>query len=116
MKNDPIKIRISGIIGVAMGPGKADLLDAIAMHGSISAAAKHMKMSYRRAWEMVDMMNKSFDQPLVATSLGGQQGGGAHVTEFGFLILKSYREIIRKTNTAALQEINLINLHLKTPD
>ena len=66
-----------------MGPGKADLLDAIRQTGSISASAKLMKMSYRRAWELVDVMNRCFDLPLVQTSPGGAHGGGAQLTELG---------------------------------
>lgn len=116
MPNQHLKLRIAVGNSIAMGPGKADLLDAIEACGSISAAAKKMGMSYRRAWEMVSMMNSCFDQPLVSTSLGGQQGGGAHVTAFGFTVLNQYREIIRITNQAAQAEINQITAHLKSAD
>ncbi len=58
-----LRIRISHGRMTAMGPGKADLLDAIHQTGSISAAAKRMGMSYRRAWELVDAMNQCFQQP-----------------------------------------------------
>jgi molybdate transport system regulatory protein len=67
----------------AMGSGKADLLDAIIATGSISAAGRSMNMSYRRAWMLVDTMNRCFREPLVRTAAGGQQGGGASVTEAG---------------------------------
>jgi len=96
-----------------MGPGKADLLEAIDSCGSISAAAKKMGMSYRRAWELVDVMNKSFDQPLIVSSPGGQNGGGAQLTEFGRIILKSYRNIIIKAHQAAEAELAQITSHLK---
>ena len=89
-----------------MGPGKADLLDAIQTYGSISAAAKSMKMSYRRAWELVDLMNQSFQQPLVKTSPGGSHGGGTQVTEQGLFILNTYRNIVSKANLAAERELN----------
>src|SRR2546430_15821109 len=70
------KIRI--LIGavVAIGPGRADLLGAIARTGSISAAAREMKMSYRRAWLLVEAMNAAFRRPLVETLTGGRHGGG----------------------------------------
>ena len=96
-----------------MGPGKADLLDAIMTYGSISAAAKSMQMSYRRAWELVDLMNQSFQQPLVKTFPGGSHGGGALVTEFGLFVLASYRSIILKANVAASRELSDIAASLK---
>lgn len=99
-----------------MGPGKADLLDAIIACGSISSAAKHMRMSYRRAWELVDSMNKSFKLPVVITSPGGSHGGGAQVTEFGLQLIKNYRMMVSKANQAASQEINFISAHLNAPD
>lgn len=85
------KIRI--LIGavVAIGPGKADLLAAIARTGSISAAAREMGMSYRRAWLLVEAMNASFRQPLVETLTGGEGGGGARITGLGEEILRRYR-------------------------
>jgi molybdate transport system regulatory protein len=77
----------------AMGPGKADLLEAIQECGSISAAGRKLDMSYRRAWLLVDEMNACFKGPLVATRLGGTKGGGAEVTELGLEALKRYRAL-----------------------
>lgn len=77
----------------AIGPGKADLLEAIARTGSISAAAKAMSMSYSRAWTLVDTMNRVFKQPLVAAATGGSRGGGARVTETGADVLARYRAL-----------------------
>lgn len=88
-----------------MGPGKADLLDAIQTYGSISAAAKSMQMSYRRAWELVDLMNQSFQQPLVKTSPGGSHGGGAQITEQGLFVLNSYRALVSKSNAVTEREL-----------
>lgn len=113
MSSALLKIRLSHGPFTAMGPGKADLLDAINHSGSISAAAKHMGMSYRRAWELVDTMNRCFDEPLVRTSLGGSHGGGAQITDFGFTVLKLYRDLIAKTMLAAEQELAEISAHLK---
>ncbi len=76
---------------IAIGPGKADLLDAISRSGSISAAAKDMGMSYRRAWLLVDAMNASFREPLVHSTRGGRGGGGARLTPLGHEALARYR-------------------------
>lgn len=76
-----------------MGPGKADLLEAILETGSISAAGRKLNMSYRRAWLLVDEMNKCFRGPLVHARLGGTHGGGADVTELGKEALKRYRDL-----------------------
>lgn len=86
-----LKLRLLCDGEIAMGPGKADLLDAIARTGSISAAARAMHMSYRRAWLLVDVMNRSFREPLVRGAAGGPQGGGASVTEAGQLVLQHFR-------------------------
>ena len=108
-----IKIRISHGRATAMGPGKADLLDAIHATGSISAAARRMGMSYRRAWELVDAMNQCFQQPLVNTASGGSHGGGTQVTEYGFHLLNCYRAIEAKTRIAASEELLAITAQLK---
>jgi molybdate transport system regulatory protein len=76
-----------------MGPGKADLLEAILATGSISAAGRRLGMSYRRAWLLVDAMNHAFTGPLVEAHLGGAGGGGAQVTELGLEALKRYRDL-----------------------
>lgn len=89
--NIDIKTRILLGDDVAMGPGKADLLEAIAATGSISGAGRAMKMSYRRAWQLVDLMNRCFAAPLVHSATGGQHGGGARLTETGQLVLARYR-------------------------
>lgn len=78
---------------IAFGPGKADLLDAIASAGSISAAGKQLGMSYRRTWLLVDAMNRCFQQPLVETATGGVQGGGTRLTDYGIDVLKRYRQL-----------------------
>ena len=75
----------------AMGPGKADLLEAIQETGSISAAGRRLGMSYRRAWLLVDEMNRCFSAPLVEARLGGAGGGGATVTALGLEAVRRYR-------------------------
>jgi molybdate transport system regulatory protein len=78
---------------IAMGPGKADLLEAIAREGSISAAGRAMGMSYRRAWLLVDTMNRCFAEPLVETHPGGGKQAGAKLTPAGEEALAAYRAL-----------------------
>ncbi|WP_036308091.1 winged helix-turn-helix domain-containing protein [Methylophilus sp. 5] len=113
MQASLLKIRISHQGNTALGPGKIELLQNIEQHGSISAAAKQMRMSYRRAWELVDMMNRSFDQAVVVSTTGGSHGGGAQVTEFGQALMLAYQQILQKTAQAAADELHLIHQHLK---
>lgn len=85
---------------IAMGPGKAALLDAIAATGSISAAGRALGMSYRRAWLLVDVMNRCWEDLLVETAAGGSHGGGARVTPLGMEILAAYRKLEEAIETA----------------
>lgn len=87
---------------IAFGPGKADLLDAIREMGSISGAAKKMGMSYRRAWLLIDAMNRCFQQPLVDAAKGGSNGGGTQLTDLGEQVLQQYREL--QTEVAIIAE------------
>lgn len=89
----------------ALGPGKADLLETIAQTGSISAAGRALGMSYKRAWQLVDNLNRSFAQPLVQASKGGGRGGGATLTPTGIRVLAAYRSLQRKIAKAAATEI-----------
>jgi molybdate transport system regulatory protein len=91
--------------GLMLGPGKVDLLEAIARKGSISAAAREMDMSYRRAWLLVEAMNQMFARPLVVAAPGGARGGGAQVTEFGLEVAAAYRRIVQRTHEAILEEL-----------
>jgi molybdate transport system regulatory protein len=99
------KLRILLGAEIAIGPGKADLLDAVARTGSISAAAREMGMSYRRAWLLVETMNRCFKAPLVATCKGGAGGGGAHVTELGLEVLARYRAMELKAAASVAAEM-----------
>jgi molybdate transport system regulatory protein len=85
---------------IAIGPGKADLLDAIAASGSISESARRLGMSYRRAWLLVDTMNRCFREPVVASATGGSGGGGAQVTPFGRTVLARYRALEKSVERA----------------
>ena len=88
------RVRILAGSAIALGPGKADLLRAIDDTGSISAAARRMRMSYRRAWLLVRTMNECFQSPLVTAEKGGTDGGGAQLTETGREVLRLYQEVV----------------------
>jgi len=112
------KARIRVLFGsaFAIGPGKADLLEAIARTGSISAAARSMKMSYRRAWLLIDTMNQCFRNPVVDTATGGKGGGGARITAFGERVLRSYRAMERGAGAAIARRMREFHpLLRKTP-
>jgi molybdate transport system regulatory protein len=99
------QIRIMFRKAIAMGPGKADLLKAIDQTGSISAAARALGMSYRRAWLLVDTMNQSFKTPVVETLTGGEKGGGARVTETGHEVLQRYLEMEAKAAASVKKDL-----------
>ena len=88
-----LKIKLQLYCGdeIAMGPGKADLLEAIEREGSISGAGRALGMSYRRTWLLVDTMNRCWGEPLVETAPGGAARGGARVTPYGQEVLRLYR-------------------------
>jgi molybdate transport system regulatory protein len=88
-----LKISIVFESGARIGPGKARLLQSIRETGSISAAARDMRMSYKRAWLLLDSMNQAFTEPLVAAAPGGAHGGGATLTDFGAEVLARYHRI-----------------------
>ncbi|GJE60477.1 winged helix-turn-helix domain-containing protein [Methylobacterium trifolii] len=84
-----------------IGPGKVQLLETIAQHGSISAAGRVLGMSYRRAWMLVEAMNTGFGRPVVEAQIGGKAGGGATLSAFGADLVAHYRAIERAAGTAA---------------
>jgi molybdate transport system regulatory protein len=88
-----IRLRIPTGEHIAIGPGKAALLEAISETGSISAAGRKLNISYRKAWVVVRDMNIFFKEPLVDVSKGGPKGGGARLTEMGRLVLEKYRRL-----------------------
>ena len=92
---------------IALGPGKAELLIAIARTGSISAAGKSMEMSYRRAWMLVDVMNRCFKSHLVETAKGGSHGGGAWLTPLGEEVLAHYQAMDAATKQVATAYLGL---------
>lgn len=104
-KASGLRVRILIGAATALGPGKVDLLDHIARTGSISAAARDMGMSYRRAWLLVDTMNRCFRDDLIETATGGPGGGGARITPLGREVLKRYRAMETKAQASVRAEI-----------
>lgn len=90
---------------IAVGPGKVALLEAIARTGSISAAAREIGMSYRRAWVLVDEMNQTLRTPVVSTATGGSRGGGTELTASGRKVIELYRAIEARLADAAAADI-----------
>lgn len=90
-----LKLKAQIMVGddIALGPGKVELLEWVDKEGSISGAARAMGLSYRRAWTMVDTMNRCFEAPLVRRAHGGAKGGGATLTEAGKAAVKLFRAL-----------------------
>lgn len=96
-----MSIRIDLGPGLRVGPGKIELLEHIAAHGSIAAGGRTMKMSYRRAWELIEELNQVFGRPVVEPKSGGRKGGGAVLTPLGLSLVTRYRAIERAAAVAA---------------
>jgi len=111
-----LRVRVMQGQTIAFGPGKADLLQAIAQTGSISGAAREMDMSYRRAWLLVEEMNRCFASPLVATATGGARGGGAAVTELGQEVLARYRRMQKKAAASIAGELRQLQALMRPAD
>ncbi len=100
---------------VAFGPGKADLLAAIAETGSIAAAGRRLGMSYKRAWTLVETLNAMFRAPLVGSAKGGAGGGGASLTPLGAEILAAYRTLVQDSARASAAPLATIRRALAPP-
>ena len=98
---------------VRLGPGKVRLLELIAETGSISAAARQMEMSYRRAWLLIDDMNQCFRDAVVSARPGGSQGGGAVLTKFGAGLVRDYRAIETAAEVAAKKRLRGLEAALR---
>jgi molybdate transport system regulatory protein len=99
----------------AIGPGKVRLLEAIKKTGSISQAGRALGMSYRRAWLLVDDMNRCFREPVVTAQPGGSQGGGAALTAFGEKVVLKYRTIESEATAAAKPELHDLEAAVRAP-
>jgi molybdate transport system regulatory protein len=98
----------------AIGPGKIKLLEAIDQSGSISQAGRSLGMSYRRAWLLIDDMNRCFREPVVATQPGGARGGGALLTMFGRKLVRDYRAIEAGASAATQALLKEITASVRT--
>ena len=108
MAGTHLSIRIDLASGARIGPGKIALLEAIRSTGSISAAARSLGMSYRRAWLLVEEINRTLREPAVTAESGGARGGGAVVTPVGEQVVGLYRVIESQARTAAGGEFRAI--------
>jgi molybdate transport system regulatory protein len=111
-----LSIRIDLAGACRVGPGKMRLLELIDETGSISAAGRAMAMSYRRAWLLVESLNRAFRAPVVAAQPGGRRGGGASLTPAGRALLEHYRTIERAAAAAVQPHLAAIEDALKEPD
>jgi molybdate transport system regulatory protein len=92
------------------GPGRAELLELIEESGSIAQAAKEMGMSYKKAWAMVDEMNSRGKKPYVVRYKGGENGGGAELTETGKKAVTAYQKFMSKINNLVDRETGLLKM------
>ena len=109
MTDNRLSIRIDLTNGDRIGPGKIALLEAIKSAGSISAAARQLGMSYRRAWLLVEEINQSLREPAVAAATGGKQGGGAALTPVGEEVITLYRAIERAAHSSTAKEFRAVD-------
>ena len=100
-----LSVRIDIDAGGRIGSGKIELLETIHRSGSISAAGRAMEMSYKRAWDLVDEINRICRQAAVERQTGGKNGGGAVLTPFGRSLVARYRKIERTATSAARKEL-----------
>lgn len=99
-----VRFRIDLAPGCSLGPGKIDLLEAIAAQGSLTRAAASLGMSYRYAWLLVDDLKSSFKTPVTAATVGGKRGGGVELTPFGKDLVRRYRSACKRIESAARGE------------
>ncbi|MDT8267359.1 LysR family transcriptional regulator, partial [Roseomonas sp. DSM 102946] len=100
-----LSIRLDPAPGLRIGPGKVRLLEEIGRNGSISAAGRALGMSYRRAWELVEDLNRGLGRPVVETAAGGAGGGGTRLTRLGERVIREYRSIEAEAHAAALPRL-----------
>ncbi|MGC2775911.1 MAG: winged helix-turn-helix domain-containing protein [Bradyrhizobium sp.] len=110
-----LSLRIDLDDGSRIGPGKIALLEHIDRHGSISAAGRAMEMSYKRAWDLVDEINRVCRQPAVARQTGGRNGGGAALTPFGEQLVERYRRIERDAANAVKKDLAALRSEIEQP-
>jgi len=102
--------------GPKLGRGKVQLLLAIREHGSLSAAARSMGMSYRHAWVLIDELNRSFDDPVIVSTMGGPHGGGARLTPWGAELVDRFEAMQRAAEAALADHICALEAHAAESD
>jgi molybdate transport system regulatory protein len=107
--SDRLSIRLDLVSGARIGPGKVLVLEEIARSGSISAAGRALRMSYRRTWELVEELNRSLGTPVVETAAGGSGGGGTVLTRAGKAVIERYRAIEVDTAHAARKHLQALH-------
>jgi molybdate transport system regulatory protein len=107
--SDRLSIRLDLASGARIGPGKIAVLEEIGRSGSISAAGRALRMSYRRTWQLVEELNRSLGIPVVETAAGGSGGGGAVLTDAGKTVIERYRAIELDTALAARKHLQALN-------
>lgn len=110
-----IKVTLVLDSGSRIGPGKAALLESIHATGSISAAARAMGMDYKRAWLLIDSVNRAFTSPVVERATGGTGGGGATLTALGADLLSRYRRLEADAIRLAAADLEALEQHAR-PD
>jgi molybdate transport system regulatory protein len=100
--------------GSALGLGMVQLLEGIAEHGSLRRAAAGMGMSYRKAWLLIQSVQKTFDGPVVTAEVGGATGGGTELTELGNTLLKLYRRVESRAADATKTELDQLSAMVRT--
>jgi molybdate transport system regulatory protein len=101
-----IKVTLPG--GGQLGPGKIALLRLLEEKRSIASAARALGMSYRRAWTLVDELNRSFAKPVVETHVGGSKRGGARLTAEGHVLIERFERLIAGAEAAAEPELTAL--------
>jgi molybdate transport system regulatory protein len=101
-----IRFRIDLPNGASIGPGKIELLGLVGRHGSISAAARAMNMSYRQAWLKLESLNRALDTPVFDTATGGSHGGGARLTQTGRELVARFRALQRVLESTARRQLS----------
>lgn len=110
-----VSVRIRFGDDARLGPGKIALLEHVERTGSIAAAGREMGMSYRRAWLLIDSLNRMFDMPVVSATSGGAHGGGAQLSELGRELVHAYRSMEREAVESVERQLGRLRARMLAP-